>query len=187
MMKSKKHLEKYPHHSLYNTKNWMLIRENHLMKHPSCFFCNSTHLLQVDHIFDHKGNLNLFNSSKNLQSLCVEHHTMKGVLDKYCSNLKIGSWTLYLDYSKTYDLDAYDLLTGNRLKSLTKLFNEQQMTTDRFVLCLGNLDLGCQKHLINLAMKKMNSKPFMIKFINIDDEWIKNEFTNYCLKPPGGG
>ena len=44
------------------------------------------------------------------------------------------------------------------------------MTTDRFVLCLGNLDLGCQKHLINLAMKKMNSKPFMIKFINIDDE-----------------
>lgn len=77
---------------------------------------------------------------------------------------------LYLDYSKNYDLDAYDLLTGNRLKSLTKLFNEQQMTTNRFVLYLGNLDLGCQKHLVNLAMKKMNSRPFMIKFINMNDE-----------------
>ena len=184
-MKSKRHLKKYSHHSLYNTKNWVLIRENHLMKHPSCLFCNSTQSLHIDHIFDHKGNLHLFNSSKNLQSLCVEHHAMKGALDVYCLNLKIGSWTLFLDYSKTYDLAAYDLLTGNRLKSLTKLFNEQQMTTDRFVLCLGNLDLGCQKYLVNLAMKKMNSRPFMIKFINVDDEWIKTEFTNYCLKSRG--
>lgn len=178
--------KKYFYHSLYNTKNWVLIRENHLLKQPYCFFCNSTTSLQVDHIFDHKGNLDLFNNSKNLQTLCIEHHTMKGVLDKYCSDLKTGLWSLYLDYSKSYNLSSYDLLTKNRLKSLTKLFNEQQITTDRLILCLGNLDLGSQKHLVNLAMKKMNSKPFGIKFIKLNDDWIKNEFINYCSKKTPG-
>lgn len=184
-MKNKKYGQKW-YQSLYNTKNWILIRNKHLLKQPFCFFCDSTHLLQVDHIFDHKGNLYLFNDSRNLQTLCVEHHTLKGALDKYCSDLESGEWVLILDFGKSYDLDSYNLLTNNRLRSLTKIFNEQETTLDKITLRLGSLDLSSQKHLVNLAMKKMKSRPFMVKYINNKDKWIEEMFNHYCLKEPRG-
>lgn len=106
---------------------------------------------------------------------------MKGVLDKYCAKLKKGDWLLKLDFAKQNDLSNHLLLTTNRLKALTKFFNEQEVKLNEIVLHLGGLDLGSQKHLVNLAMRKMNSKPANIYFFYINNDWIINKFKHHCL------
>lgn len=65
-------------HYLYNRKAWKQLRLDHLARHPLCVYCQRegklTPATVVDHIQPHKGNIDLFLDSKNLQSLCKVHH-----------------------------------------------------------------------------------------------------------------
>ncbi|MCK3657098.1 hypothetical protein A4G19_15670 [Pasteurellaceae bacterium Macca] len=65
-------------HYLYNRNAWKQLRLDHLAKEPLCVFClvdgKITPATVVDHIKAHKGDLTLFFSTHNLQSLCKLHH-----------------------------------------------------------------------------------------------------------------
>lgn len=65
-------------HHLYNKKAWKQLRLDHLAKEPLCVYCQQegrlTPATVVDHIKAHKGDLGLFYSPDNLQSLCKLHH-----------------------------------------------------------------------------------------------------------------
>jgi HNH endonuclease len=65
-------------HYLYSKKAWKQLRLDHLAKEPLCVYCQRegrlTPATVVDHIKAHKGNLSLFYSPSNLQSLCKLHH-----------------------------------------------------------------------------------------------------------------
>lgn len=66
---------------LYGTKQWQSLRGNHLLAEPFCRQCakqgERVWATDVDHILDHKGNLELFYDPSNLQSLCHSCHSRK--------------------------------------------------------------------------------------------------------------
>lgn len=63
--------------SLYGRK-WKAARLVHLQQEPLCRYCQQqgrvTAATVVDHITPHKGDLKLFWSRSNWQSLCKPHH-----------------------------------------------------------------------------------------------------------------
>ena len=65
-------------HYLYSKKAWKQLRLDHLAKEPLCVYCQQegrlTPATVVDHIKAHNGDLGLFYSRGNLQSLCKLHH-----------------------------------------------------------------------------------------------------------------
>lgn len=177
---------KFWYHSLYNTKKWSLVREAHLLRQSNCTYCNSTFTLQVDHIFDHKGDYNLFIRQDNLQTLCVDHHTMKGTLDKYSTTLENKDWTLTLDFlTSSLTLEDYFILTKNYLKALEKYFNEQEVKLTDITLHVRELSLGDLKHLVNLSLKKMKSKPSRLIFKGTVPRWIQDVLHSYLKTPKG--
>lgn len=112
---------------------------------------------------------------------------MKGALDKYYfNNLEVKDWTLILNYlSSALDLQNYLLFTQNRLKALEKYFNEQEVKLTEITLHVKGLSLGDMKHLVNLSLKKMKSRPARLVFKGGPELWVKNALHSY-LKTPGG-
>ena len=63
------------YHRLYNTSRWQYLRRRQLDAEPFCK-CGSLATV-VDHIKDHKGDVNLFYDPSNLQSMCKRCHDRK--------------------------------------------------------------------------------------------------------------
>lgn len=70
------------YHYLYGSRGWKSLRMSHLARNPLCVQCLTddgkrklAHV--VDHIEPHRGNVDLFYASDNLQSLCKMHHDRK--------------------------------------------------------------------------------------------------------------
>lgn len=69
------------YHYLYGSRGWKELRTSHLARNPLCVMCLAdgkrklAHV--VDHIEPHKGVVDLFYASDNLQSLCKLHHDRK--------------------------------------------------------------------------------------------------------------
>jgi 5-methylcytosine-specific restriction protein A len=63
---------------LYSLSKWHKMRAYQLAQFPLCAFCDKQGIITaatiVDHIKPHKGHINLFFDSKNLQSLCKHCH-----------------------------------------------------------------------------------------------------------------
>ena len=70
-----------PWHRMYYRKDWKIIRKTQLMKEPFCRECRRAGRIvpatDVDHIVPHRGDLKLFYSADNLQSLCHTCHSRK--------------------------------------------------------------------------------------------------------------
>lgn len=70
-----------PWHKLYYRRDWQTLRTAHLMREPFCRECAKagrvTLATDVDHITPHRGNMRLFLSDGNLQSLCHGCHSRK--------------------------------------------------------------------------------------------------------------
>lgn len=69
-------------HKLYNTDLWINhLRPEQLLREPWCRECTNRGLrvraTDVDHIVDHKGDMDLFSDSGNLESLCHSCHSRK--------------------------------------------------------------------------------------------------------------
>lgn len=58
---------------------WQKARERYLQQHPLCVYCERegrvTAASVVDHIEPHRGDMKLFWSPSNWQSLCATHHS----------------------------------------------------------------------------------------------------------------
>lgn len=63
----------------YKTAEWRRLRLWQLKREPLCKFCKKHGIIKeantVDHIKPHKGNIDMFFSKYNLQSLCKECHS----------------------------------------------------------------------------------------------------------------
>lgn len=59
-------------------RRWRNYRDGYLRQHPLCVMCQRegriTPATVVDHITDHKGDLDLFWATSNHQPLCKSHH-----------------------------------------------------------------------------------------------------------------
>ncbi len=78
---------------LYSTSRWKRLRSLILSEHPLCVYCEQvgeiTPATVVDHIKPHRGDVDLFWDTNNLQTLCKhchdsikqaeEHGNIKGV------------------------------------------------------------------------------------------------------------
>lgn len=66
------------YHHLYDSTAWRNLRKQQFNRDPLCAMCqaqNITTLATVaDHVKPHKGDINIFYDSDNLQSLCKLHH-----------------------------------------------------------------------------------------------------------------
>lgn len=85
--KYKEIMKKYPWQGLYYTNRWKKLRNMHLSSQPLCVKCNALGS-DVDHIIDHKGNLDLFYDADNLQTLCKPCHAKKTFSDADFFKLK---------------------------------------------------------------------------------------------------
>ena len=67
------------HDHLYGLQRWKDRRKRQLQRQPLCAMCAKAGRVQLatvaDHIIKHDGDLVLFWSEDNLQSLCVAHHS----------------------------------------------------------------------------------------------------------------
>ena len=65
----------------YNTARWKRLRKWQLAKEPLCHMCKEVALVReatiADHKDPHKGDIEKFFNSDNLQSLCVSCHNSK--------------------------------------------------------------------------------------------------------------
>lgn len=72
--------------SLYNSVEWIALRDSFRREHPLCIECAARGLVvmgeQVDHIIPHKGKLDLFLDRSNLQMLCRPCHSQKTMADE---------------------------------------------------------------------------------------------------------
>jgi 5-methylcytosine-specific restriction endonuclease McrA len=63
---------------LYKGSRWRALRHRQLMLEPLCRFCIEAEVVTVaevvDHIRNHKGDMDIFFDPSNLQSLCKSHH-----------------------------------------------------------------------------------------------------------------
>lgn len=68
-------------HDMYNSDRWRKARIRYLRDHPLCVECEKQGRLVpasvVDHVRDHKGDIDLFWDQRNWQGLCVKHHNSK--------------------------------------------------------------------------------------------------------------
>jgi 5-methylcytosine-specific restriction endonuclease McrA len=72
---------RHPYQHLYNSSRWKKLRAAKLSETPLCELCSKENRITVanivDHIKAHQGDLSLFYSYDNLQSLCSDHHSSK--------------------------------------------------------------------------------------------------------------
>lgn len=79
-----------PHRWMYNLPEWrnpkIGIKHARLAMEPSCRECAKADIVtaatEVDHIIPHRGDMDLFISIENTQSLCRRHHSMKTAREK---------------------------------------------------------------------------------------------------------
>lgn len=76
MFKDTKRTTSKPYHSLYESSKWKVARKNFLELHPYCVVCGAKAVI-ADHITPHKGNLELFYDTNNLQAMCWACHSSK--------------------------------------------------------------------------------------------------------------
>lgn len=73
------------YHRLYGLQAWKQLRHSHLAANPLCVEClrdNKRRVATVvDHVEPHRGNLDLFFDTTNLQSLCKLHHDRKTAIE----------------------------------------------------------------------------------------------------------
>lgn len=80
--------DKYRH--LYNLPEWrdqsIGLKHARMRAEPNCRECAATGMVtpatDVDHIIPHRGDMDLFMSFDNTQSLCTRHHSMKTSKEK---------------------------------------------------------------------------------------------------------
>lgn len=74
-----------PWRRLYGTARWARLRATKLAHAPLCERCLASEIITeatvVHHRKAHKGDLDLFWSSDNLESLCKAHHDRDGQLE----------------------------------------------------------------------------------------------------------
>lgn len=62
------------------------LRAMHMAKEPLCRKCRAEGIntagVDVDHVIPHRGDIDLFLDSDNLQTLCKSHHSMKTSKEK---------------------------------------------------------------------------------------------------------
>lgn len=61
---------------LYDSKQWRVLRRNHLKANPWCVVCGRLATV-VDHKTVHRGDAKLFYDPNNLQSMCKRDHDAK--------------------------------------------------------------------------------------------------------------
>lgn len=107
--------------ALFASKDWRILRENHLWKEPFCVFCNKTRTLEVDHIIEHKGNMDLFLDPDNLQTLCKICHAYKSTSEFLLTQLKPKNNVLKLiGTSQLIDsINEYTIIAHNKFKAAT--------------------------------------------------------------------
>jgi 5-methylcytosine-specific restriction protein A len=70
-----------PGRQWYHTTRWRKLRQTLLSRRPLCVRCEAegrpTPATDIDHIVPHRGDANLFWSSRNMQGLCQAHHIQK--------------------------------------------------------------------------------------------------------------
>lgn len=67
--------------SFYNSVKWQKLRNKIIDKQPYCTICMKTWSLQVDHIIEFKNNPELFFDENNLQTLCINCHSIKSGIE----------------------------------------------------------------------------------------------------------
>jgi 5-methylcytosine-specific restriction protein A len=67
------------HDPLYDRARWKRLAAHHRRVEPVCRMCRADGITMavevIDHVIPHRGNLNLFFDSNNLQALCSHHHS----------------------------------------------------------------------------------------------------------------
>ncbi|MCG8429570.1 MAG: HNH endonuclease [Candidatus Omnitrophica bacterium] len=80
-IKKEQNRQKPVYYRWYYQKTWCNLRKAQLRSNPLCEACaaKGIHALatEVDHIIPHKGDVKLFHSRDNLQSLCKACHSRK--------------------------------------------------------------------------------------------------------------
>lgn len=171
--------------NLYGSKKWKLYREAMLYEHPYCQLCFGTQELHIDHIFDHKGDLDLFYEYRNLQVLCREHHASKTTLDTEVAKLPVGEWVLNLVIEPNSSFTDYiDVCGYNQWNVYKRIINETKINPYYIDLSLDWLwTYGDKKYLMYLLIKKMKSKP---KKILYNETFFPDWFIKCISKLVGG-
>ena len=78
----KEMVKKKPSYGLYSSRRWHKLRSVQLKSEPWCAICESRDGIHVpatvvDHITPHRGDMDLFYDTCNLQSLCKPCHDLK--------------------------------------------------------------------------------------------------------------
>jgi len=68
------------YHSLYNSTLWRQTSKEFLKKYPNCFICGAKATI-ADHITPHRGNIELFYNTDNLQPMCWKCHSKKTLIE----------------------------------------------------------------------------------------------------------
>lgn len=147
--------QKYQYHKLYNTRNWQNLRVKKIDLNPLCEKCGLEGN-QIDHIIDHKGNIDLFYDLKNLQTLCISCHSRKTMTT---NNIK-----KYKNVDETVNI-----IIGN--ESCIEKY-EQSMNMK-----------GNEEYLLDLIVKGSKSLTFRVKTM-LEAIKLKQAFIrNHRVKP----
>lgn len=98
--------EKYSWHKLYYSVKWRKLRERQLVENPLCIECGNVGL-DVDHIIDHKGNIDLFYDLNNLQTLCKACHSRKTMTTNNSRRYKSTYETVKIVIGNKSDIESY--------------------------------------------------------------------------------
>lgn len=172
------------HRELYEDRIWKQMREDHLWKEPQCVVCKTTLNLQVDHIFEHKGNKDLFYDPNNLQTLCISCHGFKSSYEHIFVNTPTGKYTIILfnDDSIKKKYDDYYFFFKSKHKTLQRIVDEMLFGV---IIKLGVKDLSVNEiwFLITMIIRRFKSKPKEIEInpsldtpnVSTIRSWLKNK------------
>lgn len=152
----------------YNTKydspEWHHLKELHLDKQPFCTECQSTFDLQVDHIFEHKNDPELFWDENNLQTLCLRCHAHKSSLENIFTHSKQGYYLINLKNNNDIFLKikSYESFFNNRKETIKRVLEEVPQNSN---LSIGIQDLSLNDicYLIFALIWFYKAKPDKIK------------------------
>lgn len=171
--------QKYPWHKLYKTAKWLKLRKKKLATNPLCELCKQPGN-EIDHIFDHKGDVVLFYEWLNLQTLCKPCHSRKTMLTNYIKRLPQGFRTLTivngpsrlesiaetfemgLYLPETIDLAVRDILAENSKKNTINIkFSEN--TLKNVIIIIDNLQKALKEKFGKIIIKEETWKHILDK------------------------